>query len=594
MVRFTTRKMKRTMAMITMAAMVCSIPVMPTEKTEPIKVMAETDTRATCNLNITVDFKEEIATVKPNGSWKSDVLYYAVTTKDKIAKNSYPKDSAYEAVYIGEAKEIKIDLSNIPMKKEQVLCVTDCATISEKIPATASLPQQKTLVAKYVGALDPDKDSGSYIGNSTIGYITFSEKEDKDKVVPASEVEFRTINGDWKKADTDLLQAMTLATAKGANFQMRIAPTDETPAGKIVNVKMSAKAKAPKVTVNYFTHTLKVSNKMEYSLNNGESWTAFTGKEAYFNELGKEVDKDLGKDLGWDGTKDILVYVRTAASGKKSSSKIAYVTIKKISKYPEITVAKDSESLEAFKAAEFGSGNITAAYKTIYDKSSGVLITNGTDNMYQACIVEKSVVDALVPDGSKVEDGAALDPKKITTALSLDGKKVEGKVAIKWTKVNAQNTKSSKCATATLQTKGIEKIEDYVILYRAVDKKGTEICSNIYVAELPVVFTQTITATLDGSDVPTTDIKVVADAPAKITLAVDGKVSEKSKFTAKAWEDESCKTSLASTKVKAVISGNELTVTPGKDCPKEFYVKIQFEGAEKVLKFSIKGEEQTE
>ncbi|MBQ3601789.1 MAG: hypothetical protein II992_11395 [Lachnospiraceae bacterium] len=580
MVRFTIRKMKRTMAMITMAAMVCSIPVMPTEKTEPIKVMAETDTQEACNLNITVNFKEEIATVTSDDGLESDVLYYAVTTKDKIEKNSYPKDSAYEAVYIGEAKEIKIDLSNIPMKKEQVLCVTDCATIGEKMPATASLPQQKTLVAKYVGALDPDKDSGSYIGNSTIGYITFSEKEDKDKEVLASEVEFRTINGYWKNAADGLSQAMTLATAKGANFQMRIAPTDDTPAGKIINVKMSAKAKAPKVTVNYFTHTLKVSNKMEYSLDNGAEWNAFTGKEAYF------------KDLGWDGTKDILVYVRTAASGKKSSSKIAYVTIKGSSDYTKITVAEESGDVKAFKAAEFGSGNITVAYKTIYDKSSGVLITNGTDNMYQACIVEESVVAGL--DGGKVEDGRdILDPKKVTTALSLDGKKVEGKVAIKWTKVNAQNTKSSKCATATLQTKGLEQDKNYVILYRAVDKKGTEICSNIYVAELPGVFTQTITATLDGSDVPT-DIKVVADAPAKITLAVDGKVSEKSKFTAKAWEDEECEKSLASTKVKAVISGNELTVTPGKDCPKEFYVKIQFEGAEKVLKFSIKGEEQTE
>ena len=583
MVRFTTRKMKRTMAMITMAAMVCSIPVMPTEKTEPIKVMAETDTQDECGLSIDVDFENEIATVKPeDNEWESKVLYYAVTTKDKIEKNSYPKDSAYEAVYIGEAKEIEIDLSNIPMKKEQVLCVTDCATIGEKIPAKASLPQQKTLIAKYVGALDPDKDSGSYIGNSTIGYITFSEKEDKDKVVPASAVEFRTINGDWKKADTDLLQAMTLATAKGANFQMRIAPmnnstnsTNGTPAGKIVNVKMSAKAKAPKVTVNYFTHTLKVSDKMEYSLDNGANWTAFTGKEAYF------------KDLGWDGTKDILVYVRTAASGKKSSSKIAYVTIKGSSDYTKITVAEESGDVKAFKAAEFGTDSITAAYKTIYDKSSGVLITNGTDNMYQACIVEASVVAGLV------EDDATLNLVEVTNKLSLDGKKVEGKVAIKWTKVNAQNTKSSKCATATLQTKGIEKIEDYVILYRAVDKKGTEICSPIYVAELPGVFTQTLTATLDGEDV-STDIKVVADAPVKITLAVDGKVSDKSKFIAKAWEDESCKTSLASTKVKAVISGNELTVTPGKDCPNKFCVKIQFEGAEKVLKFSIKGEEQTE
>lgn len=103
---------------------------------------------------------------------------------------------------------------------------------------------------------------------------------------------------------------------------MRVAPDNDTqtPAGKIINVKIKAKAKAPKAVVNYNDKTVTVPAKVEYSVDAGKTWTKA-------EKDGKKVT--VGFDTyKWDGKSSKLVYYRIQGGAKKAASKIQYVTIK--------------------------------------------------------------------------------------------------------------------------------------------------------------------------------------------------------------------------------------------------------------------------
>lgn len=558
------KRFKKSMAMAMATAMALSIPAMPVYQNEKVEAAAVKEAEATSALDVVVWEDQEMANVSLKDGAEADVIYYAVTTKDKSGKIKYPKAAAYEAMEFDGSGSF--DISWVNRKKEQVLCVATGASIEEIKPVTVDLKAQDTLMATYSGTVSAEEaKKTNVVGDADNGYLTFNTGTKKEPVaVSAGAVEYRTVNGWWNNAeDIDL----SYYAAKGATLQMRVSAEDGVrPYGKIVNVKIKAKAKAPNVTVNYNDKMVSEPKSVQYSVDNGKTWTEATTK--------KETVA-LG-DFGWDGTTEKTVYFRTAGTEKKSSSKIKYVTIKKEDTSFATLEAPVSGAAVIADLPKVGDGKLDVRYKTAYKNDSGLVFTNTTNDMYQVAFAKKTDIEGYISD-----DGKTL--KAVSSAAIVA--KVNKKVT--WATVTAQDTTKNKLGTGKLSLKKGEKLDDYVILYRICDKKGATVNSEVRVFDVPGVVAQSVKV-LDGDKAEITTYEMAATGSAVLTVTGSG-ISENAKYTVAVYGDESCKTvnknltaTFDKTKKEIKLSSKKTTVA-GK-----YYVKVTVEGTSTVVIVEVK------
>ena len=540
------------MAMAMATAMAFSIPVLPVYQSEKVEAAKVTPAEATSALDVKVSEVDETATVELTDG-AADVLYFAITTQAKLDKGTYPSASAYEAVEY-KAGGTSIDLSWVNRKKEQVLCVATGSSVAEIKPVTTTLKAQDTLVATYTGTITEDK--GNVVGDSTNGYLTLNKGTKKDPTpVSAGAVQYRTTNSKWEGADK-LEENLARYTTKGTTLQMRVAPNENTPAGKIINVKIKAKAKAPNVTVNYNDKTVSVPAKVQYSVDKGTTWSEAADK--------KEA-KNIG-EYGWDGTTDKTVYFRTAGDSKKASSKIKYVTIKKEDTSFAKLVAPVSG---AAVIADVESGKLDVRFKTAYLATSGLVFTNTTDNIYQVALAKKTDLE-----------GYTVDNTLNAASSSAIVAKSAGKV--KWTTVKAQT--AAKAGTATVATKSVN-LDEYVILYRICDTKGATVNSEVRMFDVPGTVKQSVVLSK-------TSVEIAADTKATtssavVTVSGSGLVAASPKYTVAAYSNEACTTKY--TNLTLTYKDGELKVaSKAKTEAGTYYVKVTAEGTNAVLTVVVK------
>lgn len=574
------KRFKKSMAMAMATAMALSIPAMPVYQNEKVEAKTQVIAEATSALDVKVSELAETAEVKvENGT--ADVLYYALTTQAKIDQNKYPSASAYEAVKYNK-KGTKIDLSWVSRKKEQVLCVATGSSIEEIKPVTVTLKAQETLKATYSGALSTaDIAKGNAAGDEDNGYLTFTTgKGESLKTVSTAAVQYRTVNGDWQYAvSADGKKSIDLScyAAKGATLQMRKAPNDAdaTPAGKIINVKFKAKAKAPNVTVNYNDKEVSVPKDVQYSTDEGKHWSAATTQKG---TVGFEK-------YGWDGSEK-TVYFRTAATTgtkSKASSKIKYVTIKaEQSKFTELKAPVSGSAVASVDLDAFD-----VRYKTAYDSKSGLVFTNQTDKIYQVGLVKKTELkNATEKNGTKLIAASG-------SAIVSKNAKIDNKKKVTWATVKAATEKSGKlkAGTATIATKNVN-LEDYAILYRICDTKGTTVNSEVRVFDVPSTVEHSIKV-LDGTtEVTTLELAKTASGSAVTskTLTVSGSgISDTATYTVAVYKDEACKqkdTELTATFNKTTKELTIKTITKTK-AGKTYYVKVTVEGISTVVMVTV-------
>ncbi len=558
------------MAMAMATAMALSIPAMPVYQAEKVEAAAVKEAEATSALDVEVWEDQEKANVSLKDGAEADVIYYAVTTKDKDGKVKYPKAAAYEAM--DYKKSQSFDISWVNRKKDQVLCVATGSSIEEIKPVTVDLKAQDTLMATYSGTLDDKDIKENVVGDADNGYLTFNTGTKKEPVaVSAGAVQYRTVNGWWNNADKIDL---SYYAAKGATLQMRVNAKDGVrPYGKIVNVKIKAKAKAPNVTVNYNDKMVSAPKSVQYSVDNGKTWTEATTK--------KETVA-LG-DFGWDGTTEKTVYFRTAGTEKKASSKIKYVTIKKEeTSFAELTAPVSGAAVIA-DLPKAGDGKLDVRYNKDYDNTSGLKFTNATNDIYQVAFAKKTDIEKYTTD-----DGTTLKAASSAAIVAKSAKKVT------WATIAAQDTAKNKVGTGKLSLKKGEKLEDYVILYRICDKKGATVNSQVKVFGVPGVVAQSLRVyDANKAEVTTVEIAKTASGSAvtKAELTVSGSgISANAKYTVGAYTDEKCENKYANLTVKFDKATNKLTVeTKAKtEAGKIYYVKVAAEGTSTVVKVSVK------
>lgn len=585
------KRFKKSMAMAMATAMAFSIQAMPVYQAEKVEAAkTQVVASATSALDVEVSEEHETASVSLKDGAEADVIYYAVTTKDKDGNIKYPKASAYEAVKTEEDGNV-LDLSWVNRKKEQVLCVATGSSIEEIKPVTKDLKAQDTVIVTYSGSVSDEdakklgKVGTNIIGDKDFGYFTFNTGTKRDpKAVSASAIQVRTVNGDWSyvagewegesgKVEQQYSTDFSPAAIKGATLQMRVAPNDDTntPAGKIVNVKIKAKSKAPNVTVNYNDKQVSVPKSVEYSVDNGKTWKAASTD-------GKKASVALG-EYGWNGGAEKTVYFRTEGTDKKASSKIKYVTIKKEQTDFAKLEAPVSGAAVIAELPTVGSGKLDVRYKTAYKDNSGLVFTNATDDMYQVAFAKKEDIKNYT-----TEDGTTL---VAASSAAIVAKKA-GKV--KWATVSAQDTAKSKVGTGKLSLKKGEELKDYVILYRIADKKGATVNSEVRIFDVPGTVKQCVKVLDGSSEVTKIEIAKTATGNAvtskELTVSGSGITATNAKYTVAVYTDKACTTKY--TKLSAKYNSGKLTVkADSKTEAKTYYVKVNVEGAETVLEVVV-------
>lgn len=561
------KKFKKTMAMAMAAAMAFSIPALPVYQTEKVEAATQIVADGTSSFGaVTVSEVNEKLTVQRHTNDKSsEVVYYAVTTKDKDGNVKYPKESAYEAAEFDGNGKAEVDLSWVNRKKEQVLCVATGASIADIKPYTVVLKAQDILKVTYAGTLDAkDAKAPNVVGNADEGYLTFTTGTKTDvKTVSAAAVAYRTTNGKWQAAT-----GIDLAyySKKGATLQMCIVADDTavTPAGKIVNVKIKAKSKAPNVTINYNDKTVAVPKNVQCSVDKGKTWT---------NAVDAKANVGFGA-YGWNGATEKTVYFRTAGDAKKAASKIKYVAIKK----EETTFAKlESPVSGAAVVAPLptaGSGKLDVRFKTVYKNDTALVFTNATNDIYQVAFAKKTDIKNYTST-----DGKTLVAASSSAIVAKSEKKVT------WATINAQDTTKQKVGTGTLSLKKGEKLEDYVILYRICDKKGTTINSETRISDVPGTVKQSVALCSENKVV--TDIQMLVTGSAVLTVTSAGITSAQAKYTVGAYSDANCTTKYANLTV-AYTEGTLKIGSKPKTVAGTYYVKVSVEGASTVLKVVVK------
>ena len=229
---------------------------------------------------------------------------------------------------------------------------------TEKASNTYTYPTKNGVVVVDLGFFKPTKEAGiRYYGSSltdeekkavkvesiNVQQGKFSVKVDtskntfaeataeksKDFKLTAENIDqysYRSLYAtEWEKMSKFDFNSAKVA---GTTIVIRKDATAEAPASPEIKVKISASAKAPKVSIDYVKGTVKgVSEKQEIALLEGTAIETFTQKGTKNMTVG-----DLAKAIGGDVTKGFTVVIRTN-DGKKAPSMPTFLYVKPAPSY---------------------------------------------------------------------------------------------------------------------------------------------------------------------------------------------------------------------------------------------------------------------
>ena len=633
-----TKYLKKKIAIALVAAMaiggVTPTQIVPSFKMENVKA-ADGDTAAPEAVKVSFDYaskmlkiaKKESSSFTPYAIGES-VYYQTVPytgtdfgtagTLNTSAKKWTAIEIGYAEASEGESglygKYNYVDFSWLSCTKKQDLYVAkDAAAVEagEETPVKITInAQSSNLKIKYYGTKPADTVATNlYVGNDITGYLVSEAAKTGATPVVITTTQYKTENGEWTTVGADLATELLKYINKGVKLQFRVAPSSEgkNVAGKTVTVSVPAKANGPKVTVDYNKQQITFPKGSEYILSTayvvGANWTAapLEGnkvKALYFDD----------EAIGYNGTDAKTFYVRTAGTEKKACSKITVVTIgRQVTVDDGVVNVADGTNLlaTAYDATnENTKEKVFIQYKTPYDRSSGLLITNNSNKAYQVAVVKKTDIagyyNETENDGEVSYDFTAMGSKMII------GEKTS---KIKFTDVKAYTVDKktgavTKAGSATIATKDLfktegSKISDYVILYRQYDKssKTNTAPAKTYMVPMAAVLEQAVTLKLKDAESALTPYVANAATTAAIkasqelTLTLDKQTNTTSVAKVTIWKDADCKQ--ANTEVKATVAKdatnknvNKITLTVSKDTIKTAYVKVVWEGVEKVYYIS--------
>ena len=627
-----TKYLKKKIAIALVAAMaiggVTPTQIVPSFKMESVKAEETTPTAAATPAPI-VDAKFDYETKMLKVGVKSsqttttpvtlgDSFYYQTVLYGNDGKPGALKANkwvAIEAAYNENdttlaANYTNVDFSWLSCTKKQDLYVVKDATAAAagtETPVKITINAQNVdLSIKYYGTLPTGTDEPGadyYVGNDVTGYLVSMPKATGKEKVKLTATQYKTENGEWTAVTSALSDELLKYVNKGVKLQFRVAPSSaaENVAGKTVTVSVPAKANGPKVTVDYNKQQITFPKGSEYILSTyygkeGKKWTAapLDGnkvKTLYFDDT----------EIGYNGTEAKTFYVRTAAKQNKVCSKITVVTIG-----AQVTVADDVVNVAngtGLLATKYDANDTTTKdkvfiqYKTPYDKSSGLLITNNSNKAYQVAVVKRT---DITTDYYTV-DANDNDNKNFIASKMIIG---DRNSKIKFTDVKAytvnKTTGVTKEGSATIATKDLFKtandvtpgIADYAILYRQYDKssKTNTAPAKTYMVDMAATLKQTLTVSdgVEGNPIESTNTSTNNDNAKELVgtteiltlkCSLENEVSSTSTLKAKVYT-KSDNTYNGNSNFKVTINNRDVKIQ-AKSAAKDgdYYVGVTLEGA---------------
>ena len=619
-----TKYLKKKIAIALVAAMaiggVTPTQIVPSFKMENVK--AETTATPAPKMEASFDYDTKLLTVGELVGSGEQVTAYPV----KMGINFYYQSVLYTGADFTTAGELKsnkwtaievgaqgdysatnhsfVDFSWLNCAKKQDLYIAmDPTAVDEGTEAPVKITinaQSSNLKIKYYGTKPAETvDAKLYVGNDITGYLVSEAAKTGATPVDITTTQYKTENGSWTNVTTELADELLKYINKGVKLQFRVAPSSagKNVAGKTVTVSVPAKANGPKVTVDYNKQQITFPKGSEYILSAdykvGAEWTAapLEGskvKALYFDDAA----------IGYDGTNAKTFYVRTVAKQNKACSKITVVTIGAQVTVADgvVNVANGTDLLAtAYDANDDNTKEkVFIQYKTPYDKSSGLLITNNSNKAYQVAVVKATdITDYYTEDGdfiaSKMIIGERTSKIKFTDVKAYTVDKKTGAV--------------KKAGSVTIATKDLfktegSKISDYVILYRQYDKssKTNTAPAKTYMVDMPATLNQILTVS-DGAEanpIESTNTSQNADAKELVgtiktlTLkcSLDKEVSSTSTLKAKVYT-KSDNTYTENSNFKVTITNRDVKIQAKSTATEgDYYVGVTLEGVTTYYKIS--------
>ncbi|MBQ3782025.1 MAG: hypothetical protein II838_01110 [Lachnospiraceae bacterium] len=628
-----TKYLKKKIAIALVAAMaiggVTPTQIVPSFKMENVKA-APTATPAPEAVKVSFDYASKMLKIAENvsDSFKpyaiGESVYYQTvpytgtdfgtpgTLNTSVKKWTAIEIGHAEAPQAGDnsglyGKYNYVDFSWLSCTKKQDLYVAkDAAAVEagEETPVKITInAQSSNLKIKYYGTKPANTVAENlYVGNDITGYLVSEAAKTGATPVVITTTQYKTENGEWTTVGADLANELLKYINKGVKLQFRVAPSDvdNNVAGKAITVSVPAKANGPKVTVDYNKQQITFPKDSEYILSAdykvGAEWT-----EAPLD--GRKVKPLYFDDtkIGYDGTEAKTFYVRTVAKQNKACSKITVVTIgaQVIVGDGVVNVANG----KALLATKYDATDNTTKekvfiqYKTPYDKSSGLLITNNSNKAYQVAVVK---IDDIKDYYDKTGEG-----EEVSYDFTAKGSKMiigENTSKIKFTDVKAYTVDNrtgavKKEGSATIATRDLfktegSKIDDYVILYRQYDKssKTNTAPAKTYMVPMAATLNQILKVS-DGAE--TDPIEAVGETNIKakelvgtatklnLTCSVSPEFNKNSKSVAKVYtESNGTYTEYKKFTVKIANNKKDVTVQANSaTADGEYYVGVTLEGA---------------
>jgi len=361
---------------------------------------------------VKIDYNEGYVLINPNGNSK---VYYTQTSK-----NAWYEVEGGLVVNEGSLADcLKLDISWISDSKEFSLTFKGNENDEEE---KLVLPAANTGLKAKFAPLDNTIDFDNVAGAAHFQWRKATSNNWENSVSISNQ-----------KAFSEAVEALRV---KGGKIVVRIPGEQGDPANakrpsKSITLSISKRANSPSLKVDVNKLTLNTSTAMEYmvyavggDIKESAKWVP-CHKNISLAEISKEIFVDTATDKK---SKDVVVAVRKAATGKASHSKTAYFTIPAQTAAPSIDLAKNK--ITQSSATKF-SFSLTMAGPFPYQYAVAIKSGDGYDEsnlVWKNVSINKNISfsSSKIPSGSVVyirERGVAQSSKatlRLPSAYSKD------------------------------------------------------------------------------------------------------------------------------------------------------------------------------
>lgn len=391
----------------------------PVEETSGLTTVVSEEVFGASGLSVRVDWSTMKALISKSDGLKTDDIFYYQFVNDKNGSKQKPVSSKWNTVVVDRLQVQSVTAAGVGASTSETCYVLDLSALSlgkaQTLYLTTDIEDEELEPVEYHIEAQPSKlkinlmgeapASGiiyqDFVGDDIIGYLSIDKSKTDTAAQDFKNIEWKIDKRSWRSVVEEDGSGGRYSTMKlsdymnkGTTLQLRQKASEGTPPGKVVTVKYSARAKGPKVVVDNVKQSVVFPKGSEYieasDYNRNVTWTKVSQKNSkYFDEF-----------TGYDGSRDLELYVRTSANGKKLTSKVTIVTLEaKEGTSPAVSAVSGASAFAL-------TGDIAVSLVDASNYTKGISFANNTSEDYQIAIVKNDLLtDKDLQKGSVLKIG---------------------------------------------------------------------------------------------------------------------------------------------------------------------------------------------